>query len=101
MAKQRVIRMYNHEVFFQLTKRNFLVFTRNKMRMFFTLMVPIIILIIYILFLRSLELSSIREAINSIEGGKEIPDSTLLVLMDSWFLSGNVALCSISISLQT
>ncbi|MCQ2791950.1 MAG: ABC transporter permease [Bacilli bacterium] len=101
MSKPKKVRVRNHEVFFQLTKRNFLVFTRNKMRMFFTLMVPIIILIIYILFLRSLELSSIREAINSIEGIPPIDDKTLMVFMDSWFLSGNVALCSISISLQT
>ncbi len=101
MHRPKKVRVRNHEVFFQLTKRNFLVFVRNKMRMFFTLMVPIIILIIYILFLRSLELSSIREAINQIEGGQKISDETLMLFMDSWFLSGNVALCSISISLQT
>lgn len=99
MSKPKKVRVRNHEVFFQLTKRNFLVFTRNKMRMFFTLMVPIIILIIYILFLRSLELSSIREAINKI--GTPVPDEILMLFMDSWFLSGNVALCSITISLQT
>ena len=88
-------KLNNWLVFWRLTKRHFFVFTRNKMRMFFTLMVPIIILLIYVLFLRRLEMDSVSKAL------PQINEKVLAVFMDSWFLSGNVALCSISISIQT
>ena len=47
-------------IFFQLTKRHFLVFFKNKIRVFYTLMVPLIILAVYICFLRELELSTVE-----------------------------------------
>ena len=43
------------ELFFQLTRRHFLVFFKNKVRLFYTLLVPVIIFCVYVLFLRALE----------------------------------------------
>jgi len=85
----------NIDVFLKMTKRNFLVFAKNKVRMFYTLLVPVIILFIYVLFLRQLEYDSISKAIPG------IPESTIYAIMDAWFLSGVVALSSITMSIQT
>ena len=41
-------------VFGQLTRRHLLVFFKNKIRLFYTLLVPVIIFAVYIFFLRNL-----------------------------------------------
>ena len=43
-------------VFFQLTRRHFIVFFKNKISVLYTLLVPIIIFVVYIFFLRSMEM---------------------------------------------
>ena len=48
------------EQLLSLTKRHLLVFVNSRIRMFFTLMVPFIIFVIYIFFLRDLELMTIE-----------------------------------------
>ena len=99
-------------LFWQLTKRHLLVFFRNKIRIFFTLMVPFIIFVIYILFLRDLELSSVNSVIAGVS--EEYGDAALKnltadpefmsrvrTLIDSWMLSGIIAITTITVSLQT
>ena len=49
----------NVSVFFQLTRRHLLVFFKNKIRLMYTLLVPVIIFAVYIFFLRTLELSTV------------------------------------------
>ena len=44
----------NADIFFQLTKRHLLVFFGNKVRVMYTLLVPVIIFAVYIFFLRDL-----------------------------------------------
>ena len=44
----------NVSVFFQLTRRHLLVFFKNKIRLMYTLLVPVIIFAVYIFFLRQL-----------------------------------------------
>lgn len=90
------------EIFFQLTKRHLLVFFRNKIRVFYTLMVPVIIFLVYILFLRRLELSMVSEFIVKHEIG--VTDSLtkyVETIVDSWMLSGITALSTLTVSLQT
>lgn len=89
-------------VFFELTRRHFLVFFKNKIRVFYTLMVPIIILLVYICFLRSLELSTVENILYQLEVE---PTNELKyyieTLVDSWMLSGIITLSTITISIQT
>lgn len=91
------------EQFMQLTKRHLLVFFNNKVRVFLTLMVPFIIFVIYVLFLRDLELMSVDNML--LELGLPKDDATLNhyigTLVDSWMLSGIIALSTITVSLQT
>ncbi len=88
-------------IFFQLTKRHLLVFFRNKIRMFYTLMVPVIIFLVYVFFLRRMELSMI--ASNLPEGVVMTEElySYLTTLVDSWMLAGIAVLSVITVSLQT
>lgn len=90
------------EVFFQLTRRHFLVFFKNKVRLFYTLLVPVIIFCVYVFFLRSLELSTVRNTLHELG---IVADDTMTkyidTLVDSWMLSGIAALSTITVALQT
>ena len=94
--------MNNLNVFLNLTKRHFLVFFKNKIRVLYTLLVPIIILLVYILFLRNLELSTVQNILYELEV-KSTPELTTYIntLVDSWMLSGIIILSTITISIQT
>ena len=89
-------------IFFELTKRHFLVFFKNKIRVFYTLMVPIIILLVYICFLRALELSTVENILYQLEVQPNADLKQYInILVDSWMLSGIIALSTITISIQT
>lgn len=94
--------MNNINVFLNLTKRHFLVFFKNKIRVLYTLLVPIIILLVYILFLRNLELSTVQNILYELEV-EATPELTTYIntLVDSWMLSGIIILSTITISIQT
>lgn len=95
------------DIFFQLTKRHMLVLFRNKIRMFFTVIAPLIIFAVYILFLRNLELDSVQSAIMQINNQQghhlEYADyrKSIETVVDSWMLSGIIAISTITVSLQT
>lgn len=90
------------DIFFQLTKRHLLVFFRNKIRVFYTLMVPVIIFLVYIFFLRNLELSTVDSILADLEI-KRTPELNKYIntIIDSWMLSGITALSTFTVSLQT
>lgn len=94
--------------FFQLTRRHLLVFFRNKIRVFFTLMVPFTIFLIYIFLLRDLELTTVNGILSDIgakEGVALVDDKQLNALIcavvDTWMLSGILAISTVTVSLQT
>lgn len=97
------------DIFFQLTKRHMLVLFRNKIRMFFTVMAPLIIFAVYILFLRNLELGSVQSAISQINSEFDLAtpivytdhQKAIETVVDSWMLSGIIAISTITVSLQT
>ena len=95
------------DIFFQLTRRHLLVLFRNKLRVFFTVMAPIIIFAVYILFLRNMELGTVESAILQLNLDKgynlnysEI-EKPIKCIVDSWMLSGIIAISSLTVSLQT
>ncbi len=89
-------------VFFELTRRHLLVFFKNKIRLLYTLLVPVIIFAVYIFFLRGLELSTVESTLYrlNIEPTDEL-NRYVGTLVDSWMLSGIAALSSITVSLQS
>ena len=90
-----------------LTKRHLKVFFNNKMRVFYTLLVPIIIFAVYVFFLRSLELNSVQSALaEAFENNSAVLNDQFLMkqisgVVDSWMLSGIVSLSTLTVSLQT
>ncbi len=93
----------NFNIFFTLTKRHLKMIFSNKIRMFYTLMVPIIILVIYIIFLRDMELNAVK--VTLFDKGVNTNNAELMrhisLVVDAWMLSGIVSISSITISLQT
>lgn len=90
------------EIFFQLTRRHLLVFFKNKVRLMYTLLVPVIIFAVYILFLRELELSTVENTLYRLGiQADEALNKYIRTLVDSWMLSGIAALSTITVSLQT
>lgn len=104
-TKERKIR--NFDIFYNLTKRHLKVFFKNKIRVMYTLLVPIIILAVYIFFLRDLELTSVNAALAEMfkDSPEILKDSEFIrarnSLIDSWMLSGIISLSTITVSLQT
>ena len=93
----------NMNVLFNLTKRHLKMIFANHIRMMYTLMVPVVILVVYILFLRDLEISTIQNELSK-RFGEAAMDSGLLYhvssIVDSWMMAGLLAISIITISLQ-
>lgn len=86
-----------------LTGRHLKMFFRNKLAFFFSLMVPTIIIIIYAIFLRNIELAAVDDVLatyftNGIDGGIT---SRAHALVDAWMLSGIIGVSCISVSFNT
>lgn len=96
-------------IFFALTKRHLMVFFKNKVRLMYTLLVPVIIFAVYLLFLRDLELSMVTNTLNDYNLTRqsigEEQFSALWkhigTLIDSWMLSGIIGLSTVTVALQT
>ena len=94
-------------MFYQLVRRHLLVLFRNKIRVFFTIIAPLIIFAIYILFLRDLELAGVKSAILEINTNLgsnldyDVYKKSIETVVDSWMLSGIIAISTITVSLQT
>ena len=94
-------------ILFNLVKRNFLVFLKNKIRLLYTLLVPIIIFIVYLIFLRSMEFEMIKSSLKDlglVSGTEWIYPSmekSVFIIMDSWMMSGIIGISAITISIQT
>lgn len=94
---------HNPRVYFSLVRRHFMTFFKSKISVVFALLVPMITLIIYVIFLRQLQVNAIDMNIEKIIGEsvfQETKDRAHL-LADAWMLSGIVAVSCISVSLNT
>jgi multidrug/hemolysin transport system permease protein len=75
----------------QLTKRNLLLFFRNKAEVFFSFLSVIIILGLYVLFLSDLQVKGIKDTVGDIEGVK--------ALVNSWVMAGLIAVSTVTLAL--
>ena len=100
------LKQRNFHILWTLTKRHLKMIFSNHTRMMYTLMVPVVILIIYILFLRDLEITMAENTLSDIyqlSAGSLNSDLLKYVssIIDSWMMSGLLAISIITISLQT
>jgi multidrug/hemolysin transport system permease protein len=96
----------NAFVFWSLTRRHLKVFFKNYLTVIFTLMVPLCILLVYIVFLRQMEVKELWKALASkgvtLGTGKdaEIFKRHVEGIADCWMISGTLALSCITVSLN-
>lgn len=97
--------MNSLSAYFQLTRRNFKIFFKNKIQVFYTLLVPVIIIVIYLLFLRAIEMNMVNDIVKTKLGAAALDDTTLMKYvsscMDGWMIGGIIALSTVTMAIQT
>lgn len=99
-------------VFYSLTKRHLLVFFKNIPTVIFTLMVPLAVFVVYILFLRQIETNAIKQTLEQlisnsnstlVVGSKEYANVLKKVygIADCWMVSGILAVSCITVSMNS
>ena len=84
----------NAVAFFNLTLRGFRIFIRDRAGVFFSLLAPLIILMLYLLFLGDTQLDSASSALN----GLQYDEKVLKAFVNGWMISGVVSVSCITVS---
>ncbi len=79
----------------QLTLRNVRLFTRDRMSFFFSMFNAVIILALYVLFIRNLTILGVEQALTS--SGLIYTDNALDFFMDTWMITGIISVTSITL----
>lgn len=77
-----------------LVRRGVKVFLKDKMNVFFSLLAPLIIFLLYVLFLGDLQIDSLKQAFQ----GMEVDEKALNAFVDGWMLAGVMAVSTITVS---
>ena len=88
-------------VFLTLTKRHILVFSKNWTTVLFTMMVPVVIFIVYIIFLRGMMIDGIQASLDIFDQLTESQQAKIYALADCWMMAGVLAVSCITVSLNT
>ena len=91
--------------FNMMTTRCIKLFFRDKMNVMFALLSPMIVLVLYVLFLGDMQLETVQTMLNAqLENmlGKQngISDSVIKGFIDSWMVSGVITVAIITVSLS-
>ena len=82
-----------------MTKRNILVFFKDKTTLFFSMLAPLIVFLLYIVFLKDTYLSSLKD---SLSGLKEyVLASDIENIANAWLLAGLLGTSCITVSLNS
>ncbi len=79
----------------QLTLRNIRIFTRDRMSFFFSMFNAVIILALYLLFIRNLNIQGIKQALST--SGLIYADKALDFFIDTWMITGVISVTSITL----
>lgn len=80
-----------------LVGRSVRIFLKDKAAVFFSLLAPLIVLLLYVLFLGNMQVESLQEAFE----GSGITDQTIRSFVDSWMLAGAVSIACITVSFSS
>ena len=81
-----------------LTKRNIVVFLRDKMGVFFSLLSPLLVLLLFILFLGDLQIDSVKSTINNYGVAEAFASSFPKAVAYNWLIAGVLGVSSITVS---
>ena len=100
MKKNRLFRLFDDYLYniWHLTKRNILIFFQNKTTLVFSMMAPVLILVIYILFMGDFQINTIR---GFIPEGQSVSDADIATVANAWMISGILGISSLTISLNS
>lgn len=82
-----------------MTKRNILVFFKDKTTLFFSMLAPLIVFFLYIVFLKDTYLSSLKESLSGLE--EYVLASDIDNIANSWLLAGLLGTSCITVSLNS
>jgi multidrug/hemolysin transport system permease protein len=82
-----------------MTNRNILLFLKDKSTLFFSMLSPLIVFFLYVVFLKNTYLSAIKESIEGLEEYVSIND--VKSILDSWLLAGILSTSSITVALNS
>lgn len=82
-----------------MTKRNILVFFKDKTTLFFSMLAPLIVFFLYIVFLKDTYLSSLKESLSGLE--EYVLTSDIENIANSWLLAGLLGTSCITVSLNS
>lgn len=98
-------------VLYYLVKRHFKVFWKNHTLVLFSLMVPLVVLVVYVIFLRPMEVSQLDAAIKEGLGFEFDPENAtkealelvhkIRGIADEWMIAGVLSVSCITIALNT
>lgn len=80
----------------KLVERNIKIFLKDKMGVFFSLLAPLIVLGLYILFLGDLQMQSLESVFKDLP--VKIDEKLLKNFVDSWMLAGVVSVACVTVS---
>lgn len=80
----------------QLVKRGMKIFLKDKATVFFSLLSPLIVFMLYVLFLKDLQYDAIRNTLQGIN----VASSLLKGFVDNWMIGGVLAVGCVSVSLS-
>ena len=78
-----------------LVKRNIKLYMKDKMTVFFSLLAPIIVLVLYILFLGDLQVQNIMATI-----GDAVSETEVRALVNNWMISGVMGVSCVTVALS-
>lgn len=81
-------------IVFNLVKRGFKVFLKDKASVFFSFLSPLIVLIFYVLFLKQVQI----DGLTSVFEGVNVSSKLINSFADNWMLSGVIAVSCITVS---
>lgn len=87
--------------FIGLTKRNMLVYLRDKATVFFSLLSPLIILFLYVMFLKQNYVDSVNSIIKGVGIDSLITQKQIDGFVNSWLISGILAASCITVPLSS
>ncbi|MGE4341581.1 MAG: ABC transporter permease [Bacilli bacterium] len=83
---------------YHLTRRNILIFFQNKTTLIFSMMAPILILVIYILFMGEFQTDTIRAMLPP---DTRVSDAEIAMVANAWMIAGILGISSLTISLNS
>ena len=85
-----------------LVKRNIKIYMRDKMAMFFSVLAPVIVLLLYILFLGKMQVDSIvMDALKDTSVDKDVIVSLANIMINNWMICGVLSVSCITIAFNS